>query len=223
MGTLDSRIGSYRTDPQTVPASEILRAAARQLFNSGDKQSAREVLEFVFAREIEEHKLEAANFLGLAEIRIAAGDTPGAVELLRRLVVVVGNPFENLDPAAALLEKTGHNAEAIEFLVQLVKASPWEPGVSLAAGESKSRRRPGRGIGTENSYRHCIGDGRFLQRAHPSGARLGRRAHAQVELGSAELNLLAGGPADDCRFRCGPALLLRSPAESGPVLLLTRM
>ena len=55
----------------------ILRIAARQLSDSGDKQSARKVLEFVFAREIGEHKLEVANFLGLGEIRIAVGDTPG--------------------------------------------------------------------------------------------------------------------------------------------------
>src|SRR5207244_13166713 len=98
-GNMDSTIGGYRTDlPQTAPASEILRAAARQLFEAGDKQSARKLLEFVFARELDEHKLVAANFLGLAEIRIAAGDTPAAVELLRRLVVAVGNPFENLEP-----------------------------------------------------------------------------------------------------------------------------
>ncbi len=149
MGTLDSKIDGYRADPQTAPASEVLRAAARQLFDAGDKQSARKVLEFVFAREIEEHKLEAANFLGLAEIRIAAGDTPGAVELLRRLVVVVGNPFENLDPAAALLEKTGHNAEAIEFLEQLVKASPWEPAYRLRLAKAKVAAGQGCGLSPE--------------------------------------------------------------------------
>ena len=115
-GTLDSKIENYRADPQTTPASEILRAAARQLFDSGDKQSARKVLEFVFAREIEEHKLDAANFLGLAEIRIAAGDTPGAVELLRRLVVVVGNPFENLDPAAACWRRRDTTPRQSNFL-----------------------------------------------------------------------------------------------------------
>ena len=150
-----------------------MRSAARQLFDSGDKQSARKVLEFVFAREIEDHKLDAANFLGLAEIRIAAGDTPGAVELLRRLVVVVGNPFENLDPAAALLEKTGHNAEAIEFLEQLVKVVALGNCLSAAAGKSESRRRPGPGFGEAVSYRHCIQRGRPLFRARPSRAGLG--------------------------------------------------
>ncbi len=192
MGTLDSRIGSYRTDPQTVPASEILRAAAHQLFNAGDKQSAREVLEFVFAREIEEHKLDAANFLGLAEIRIAAGDTPGAVELLRRLVVVVGNPFENLDPAAALLEKTGHNAEAIEFLEQLVKASPWDPGYRLRLARAKVAA--GQDVVSAQNALAAIASGTdvsYSVRTQSALALAGR--HGQVELGSAELNLLAGG------------------------------
>jgi len=51
----------------------------------------------VFARELETTSWSPQMFWASAEIRIAAGDTPGAVELLRRLVVVVGNPFENLD------------------------------------------------------------------------------------------------------------------------------
>jgi len=97
VGTLDRTIEGYRSDPQNMPLPEVLRLAARQLLATGDKVSARKVLESVFARELEDHQLVAANVLGLAEIRIAAGDTPGAVELLRRLVVVVGNPFENLD------------------------------------------------------------------------------------------------------------------------------
>src|SRR4029077_2849199 len=111
-----------RAEPQNSPAPETLRTAARRLFETGDKQSARKILELVFAREIEEHQFVAANFLGLAEIRLASGDTAGALDLLHRLVVAVGNPFENLDPAAALLERTGRNAEAIEFLDQLVKS-----------------------------------------------------------------------------------------------------
>jgi predicted Zn-dependent protease len=191
-GKLDSKIEGYRTDPQTAPAQEILRVAARQLFDSGDKVSARKVLEFVFAREIEEHRLDAANFLGLAEIRMAAGDTPGAVELLRRLAAVVGNPFENLDPAAALLEKAGHNAEAIEFLEQLVKASPWEAAYRLRLAKAKVAAGQDRvsaqttlaaiASGTEISYN---------VRTQAALALAGKRG--QIELGSAELNLLATG------------------------------
>ena len=56
----------------------------------------------VRAKDLGDWATYATNFLGLAEIRLAAGDTAGALDLLRRLAVVVGNPFENLDPAAAL-------------------------------------------------------------------------------------------------------------------------
>ncbi|MBS1852927.1 MAG: tetratricopeptide repeat protein [Acidobacteria bacterium] len=135
--TLDARIAAYRADPAATPGTEILRNAARQIAESGDKQSARQILEFIFAREIEEHRLNTANFLGLAEIRIAAGDMPGALELLRRLTVAVGNPLENLEPAAALLERTGHPAEAIEFLEPLAKSSPWEPEYRLRLAKAK--------------------------------------------------------------------------------------
>ena len=54
-------------------------AAAQELFEAGDNRSARKILEFVFAREIDGHQLVAANFLGLAEVRIAAGDTAAAI------------------------------------------------------------------------------------------------------------------------------------------------
>ena len=183
-GTLDSKIDGYRADPQATPAADVLRVAARQLFDSGDKQSARKVLEFVFSRELDEHKLEAANFLGLAEIRIAAGDTPGAVELLRRLVVAVGNPFENLDPAAALLEKAGQNAEAIEFLEQLGKVFALGRYLSAAAGKSESRREPGRGFGAEFSQHDRIQRGCQLFRANASRAGPGRQRASARKLGA---------------------------------------
>jgi predicted Zn-dependent protease len=191
-GTLDSTIESYRTDPQIAPASEVLRVAARQLFDLGDKTSARKILEFVFASEIDEHKLEAANFLGLAEIRMAVGDTPGAVELLRRLVVVVGNPFENLDSAAALLEKTGHNAEAIEFLEQLAKGSPWEQEYRLRLARAKVAA--GQDMVSAQTALTAIASGpdvSYSVRTQSALALAGMRG--PVELGSAELNLLAGG------------------------------
>jgi len=137
LGTLDAKLESYRSDSQAAPAAEPLTVAARELFEAGDKRSARKILEFVFAREIEEHQLVAANFLGLAEIRIADGDTDGAVNLLHRLVLVVGDPYQNMDSAAALLEKTGHSAEAVEFLGALTKATPWEPGYRLRLAKAQ--------------------------------------------------------------------------------------
>jgi len=193
LGTLDQKIAGYRDQPQTVPVSAILRAAARQLFENGDKQSARKILEFVFAREIDEHQLGTANFLGLAEIRVASGDTPGALDLLRRLVVVVGNPFENLDPAAALLEKSGHNAEAIEFLDQLVKSAPWDASYRLRL--AKARIAAGQDIAASEAVLSSIASGSNATYDLRIKAALALAGRPHSDLGSGELNLLARNPA----------------------------
>ncbi|HWZ75861.1 MAG TPA: tetratricopeptide repeat protein [Candidatus Sulfotelmatobacter sp.] len=191
LGTLDAKLASIHTELQSTPSAELLRIAARQLFEAGDRQSARKILELVFAREIEEHKLVAANFLGLAEIRLAAGDTAGALDLLHRLVVAVGNPFENLDPAAALLEKTGHNAEAIEFLGQLVKSAPWDGSYHLRLAKAKL---------AASSDAAAAQDALFAIASAPASTYdLRLKAAASLigtssrDLGSGELNLLAGG------------------------------
>jgi predicted Zn-dependent protease len=193
LGALDTKIAEYRSDPQNAPAAEILRASARQLFEAGDKQSARKLLEYVFAGEIEEHQLVAANFLGLAEIRIAAGDTPGALELLRRLVLAVGSPYENLDSAASLLEKTGHNKEAVEFLDQLVKATPWDFSFRLRL--AKPRIGAAQDAASAQVILTKIAAGSqapYNMRVEAASALAGARA--QVDFGSAELKLLAGDP-----------------------------
>jgi predicted Zn-dependent protease len=191
LGTLDSKLTSYRTEPQSTPSAELLRTAARQLFEAGDKQSAHKILELVFAREIEEHKLVATNFLGLAEIRLAAGDSSGALDLLHRLVVAVGSPFENLDPAAALLEKTGHNTEAIEFLEQLVKSAPWDASyrlrlakAKLAAGSDAANAQAA--LSKIASAQTSTYDLRLKAAASLTGT-------SSRDLGSGELNLLAAG------------------------------
>jgi len=193
LGTLESKLTAYRAEPDSAPAPEILRTAARQLFESGDKQSARKILELVFAREIEEHKLVAANFLGLAEIRLASGDTAGALDLLHRLVVAVGNPFENLDPAAALLEKTGHNAEAVEFLDQLVKSAPWDPSYRLRLAKAELAAEKS-AVAAQDALAAIAArpDSSYDLRLKAAVALAGR---PHSDLGSGELNLLAGGPA----------------------------
>ena len=189
LGTLDEKIVGYRADPQRAPATALLRVAARELSESGDKQSARKLLEFVFAQEIDQHQLVAANFLGLADIRLASGDTPGALDLLRRLVVAVGNPFENLDPAATLLEKTGHPAESIEFLDQLVKSAPWEPAYRVRL--AKAKLAAGKDIDGAAQSLIVVAASPVV----PYGVRLGAASalsgHPHSELGSGELNLVA--------------------------------
>jgi cellulose synthase operon protein C len=192
LGTLDSKLATYRADPQRAPAPEILRTAARRLLEAGDKQSARRILEMVFAREIEDHQLVATNFLGLAEIRLASGDTAGALDLLHRLVVAVGNPFENLDPAAALLEKTGHNAEAIEFLDQLVKSAPWDSSYRLRLAKAKVAAGKD-GIDSENALA-AIATATNIPYDLRLKAVTALVGHSHSDLGSGELNLLAAGP-----------------------------
>jgi predicted Zn-dependent protease len=192
-GTLDDKITRYRSDPENAPNAETLRAAARQLFEAGDKQSARKILEFVFARELDEHKLIAANFLGLAEIRIAAGDTPGAVELLKRLVIVVGDMYPNMDSAAALLEKTGHNAEAIGFLDPLASSTPWEPAYRLRLAKAQISARTETDNAQDSLARiAAASQNRYDYRVSAALVLSGSR-HT-VDFGSTELKLLAGDP-----------------------------
>ena len=193
LGTLDAKLASYRSDPQTAPSADLLRTTAHQLFEAGDKQSAHKIVELVFAREIEEHKLVAANFLGLAEIRLASGDTAGARDLLRRLVVAVGAPFENLDPAAALLEKTGHNSEALEFLEQLVKSAPWDASYRLRL--AKAKLAAGNDVSNAADALVSVASGStpaYDLRLKAAATVSGR---SNRDLGSSELNLLAAGKA----------------------------
>jgi tetratricopeptide (TPR) repeat protein len=53
------------------------------------------------------------------------------------MTLVVGEPFQNLDSAAALLEKTSHPAEAAVFLDQLVKAVPWNPAARVRLAQAQ--------------------------------------------------------------------------------------
>ncbi|HWZ96747.1 MAG TPA: tetratricopeptide repeat protein [Candidatus Dormibacteraeota bacterium] len=193
LGTLDSVLSGYRVEPLTAPPADSLRAAARQLFESGDKQSARKILEFVFAQALEEHQLVATNFLGLAEIRLADGDVEGATTLLKRLVLVVGDPYQNQDSAAALLEKTSHFAEAIAFLEPLSKSTPWDSQVRLRLAKAR--------LATIQNKDTVVGDLAKIA-ANPENSYATRVQAANVlgtlrqprELGNVELKLLAAGP-----------------------------
>jgi tetratricopeptide (TPR) repeat protein len=190
-GILDEKISGYRSDPENAPSAETLRAAARQIFESGDKQSARKILEFVFARDLDEHKLVAANFLGLAEIRIAAGDTPGAVKLLKRLVAVVGDPYQNMDSAAALLEKTGHDAEAVGFLSPLVNSTPWEPAYGLRLAKAQVSAKTDANI-AQDSLARIAATAQYPYGDRVDAALVLSGSRQTADFGSAELKLLAG-------------------------------
>jgi thioredoxin-like negative regulator of GroEL len=198
-GGLERVIDNFRSDIDHAPANDTLRRAAKDLDLAGDKQSARKLLEFVFTREIENRNLTAANMLGLAEIRIQAGDLQGGLALLRRLTLVVGNPFESQDPAAALLIRTGHPAEAISFLEELTKAQPWNADARvrlaqarIAAGQNAEAAR--------KELAAVASSGAATYEVRLNAARSLQGGEAGADLGSRELNLIAGGkpiaPAD---------------------------
>ena len=192
LGTLDSVLAGYRANEQSAPGADTLREAAQQIQKSGDEASARKLLAFVYAREIDQRHLDASYFLALAEIRLANGNLTGAMDLLHRLNMVVGEPFANLEPAAALLTKTGHPAEAAQLFDQLAKAAPWDFSgrVSLA----KNRIAAGTDLGAAQQELAAIASDAaapYAVRVQASMAMEGRPVTAN--LGSQELNLLATG------------------------------
>jgi predicted Zn-dependent protease len=191
---LDALLRDYRTAPQTAPSLEVLRQAAMSFDRAGETLAAHRVLAFAYSREIENHNLTAANFLGLAEIQLESGNMKAALDLLNRLTLVVGPPFANLDSAAALLEKTRHPAEAAIFLDPLVRATPWD----TAARVRLARARLAAGGRVSQARKDLLamasdGSGQYPLRAEAALALAPRGGAAN--LGSAELNLLAGGGA----------------------------
>ncbi len=190
LGRLDEILDGYKSAPEHAPAADILRDAAKKLSESGDKTSALKILELVFARELENHNLVATNFLGLAEIRLATSDVAGALDLLRRMAAVVGTPFENLDPAAALLEKSGHSAQAIEFLTLLTRAEPWQPSYRLRLANAKIAAQSDPDAG-ERSLVDIAANPAVAYDLRQQ-ASIALAGHSHPSLGSDELNLLAG-------------------------------
>jgi tetratricopeptide (TPR) repeat protein/Tfp pilus assembly protein PilF len=192
-GTLDALVEKYRREPEKAPPFAALAAAATALREHGDKASALRVLEFAYARALEQRDLAASNFLGLAEVRLEEGNIAGAQALLRRMTMVSGPPFENLEAAAKLLEKFNRDAEAVEFLEAEVHATPWnaQARVDLAVARLKAGQDR---VGSLKSLTDAAGQsGAVYQTRVAAAEALGRQNAAALHAGSAELDLL-GGP-----------------------------
>jgi len=131
--SLAAQLAKYH-DPLPL---EALRNAANTLSENGDSLSSRRVLEFVYTNQMKAGNLDQGTFLGLAEVKLEDNDPPAAMALLRRMVLISGEPFSGLDPAAALLERTHHAAEAAEFLTTLIKAEPWNQDAKRRLAEAQ--------------------------------------------------------------------------------------
>jgi len=193
--TLDGLLARYRQDQETAASMNVAQRAAAELRKHGDEISARRIMEFAYTRELDQRNLSASTFLGLAEIRLEAGDAPGAVALLRRMTLVFATPFENLGSAAALLEKFRRYADAVEFRDAQVRAFPWDAkaraslaGVKLKAGQDREAAL--KMLAAVASEREALYDAR-AEAAQAYGEAKG----AAFKTGSGELDLLASRQA----------------------------
>ena len=182
-----------------MPSFEILTQAANDLRTHGDANSARQVLEFVYTRQLDAHVFSGSTFLGLAEIRLDQGNLNAAMTLLRRMTLVAGDPFENLSSAGELLDRTGHPAEAVEFLSARVQALPWDQPARAQFGHLlvASGKDRDRGLQT---LRSLAGGSEVQYDARVAAARFVREAQAgPLTASTAEVNLLSSAaipPAD---------------------------
>ena len=179
-GTLQALLGRYSKEDAPL---ENLQNAATELKQKGEDAAARQILEFVYNRQIDSFQFSAATFLGLAEIRLQQGDTKQAVALLHRMTLVVGEPFEHLADAADLLIRTGHPAEALPFLTDRVRAVPWDFEAKVQLGKLNDVSLL-RAVAESNDakYETRADAARFLSESKAT----------PLTTNSAELNLLSG-------------------------------
>jgi hypothetical protein len=186
-GELAARLDRYRQDRANAPTKEDLQSAATQLRNQGDRASARAVLDYLYTRALDERDLSPTNFLGLAELRLETGDVDAAMALLRRMNLVSVEPFENLMAAADLLEKTGHQNEAAEFLATRERAAPWDEDARLRLAAIRHTTETLAAIAADAAapYETRVRAADALSAVRPA-----------VQITSGELNLLAAGSVD---------------------------
>jgi hypothetical protein len=185
-GTLAALLERYRNQPESAPAIQILRDDALALRGQLDENGARSVLEFLYDREIGNGHLEAANFLGLAEVKLQRGDIAAAIALLNRMTLVVEDGFETLPPAAELLGKYGKTVEAADFLRKRVRAVPWD----AAAKVHLAGTLPSGGAARERLLVSAVTDSQAAYELRGEAARMGA-ARGLASLSGTELALLS--------------------------------
>jgi Flp pilus assembly protein TadD len=121
---LQQQVAEWKKQPSGAPVAKDIQHAALGL----SEPSKRIVLRFVYERALEARELTAPNFLGLAAIDLDEKNVPGAIAVLKRLVLVSDDQWNDTDSAASLLETRSLFAEAIPFLKPLADAFPWNAG-----------------------------------------------------------------------------------------------
>ncbi len=186
-GALAGLLQRYRLKPERAPGVEILRRAVEALRQDKQDAAALAVLDFLYTRELDAGRLEAANFLGLAEVRLEQKNDAAALELLHRMALVTDKPFDTLVEAADLLEKSEKPAAAAEFLDMRLRAAPWDSSAKLHAA------RLARGSRRQELLRAVVEDPLAEYRDRADAAELMAPA-APASLAGTELGALMAGP-----------------------------
>ncbi len=186
LGTLDATIVCRRADPPDRRASRCCRRERGRSFRAGDRQLARKILDSSSPRKSTHTSWRPATF-GVAEIRPASDDTPA-------LTCCAASSWWSKSirksrRAASLLEKTGHDTEAIEFLDQLVKSAPWDPVYRLRL--AKARIAATQDASSAQDSLTAIASDKSVAYGIRLQAALAVAGRSHADLGSGELNLLA--------------------------------
>jgi predicted Zn-dependent protease/predicted negative regulator of RcsB-dependent stress response len=193
--TLEELLRQFQQAPEKAPSFEVLRNAAMNL-NESDPTDARRILEYVYTGQIDARDFAAANFLGLAEVRLQQGNLAQAIALLQRMNLVAGQPFENLTAAGDLLLKMGHPTEAGNFYSMRLKAVPWDADAQLKLAQAEAATSTQRNDATQLLTALVSSpNAAYAKRASAAESLGALKAPAPGQV-SAELGwLVRGGPA----------------------------
>ena len=232
--TLDALLARYSSDTNP-PSDDILQRAAIVLRENGDEDAARKVLKFLYERDIRNGSLTAANFLGLAEVRLQQGEISSALALLNRMALVAEDGLDTLVPAAELLNKYGRVSDAVDFLQRRIRAVPWDSQAKFALARSlpatsaeRSRLLAGVVLDTQAAYT-IRADAARLSAPQPiagvsgeltllSAARIVIDAAEKPYQVEARIDAARGAANPDTRLRLWREALAIAPADSRAIL-----
>ena len=186
---LPQAVAQWRKHPEASPASNDLRNAASLL----NETSRRIVLRYVYEQALDARELTSANFLGLAAIDLDEGNVPGAVTLLKRLILISSNAYADMDSAASLLAMRQRFSEELDFIQPLAEAFPWEASyrIRLAIAELDGNPHLQQAIDTLAAVA-ADPKARYAERLAAAEALKGH-APPSPATGSGELDLLVRG------------------------------